>query len=252
MNLLTYILYPESEEGVLRSLCNYCEKNGFSMSYALHDKDVDKDGVIKKAHWHIVTNVPNKTLRALGCTRKIQSVHSETGMKDYLIHANSPEKYPYDADIVTNVGDEDLFENRPSTKEKKAGFRSMVYDYVAEHNIREFKDIPREWTLDPDFDCYFIKTYIDSRRYASDRDKTTFSKRTPADECDRSIPMEDDTPVSELYEEEKNKNAVLEANQYALANKLKAYQRYITSVRDAYMSGKIDALDALLSEPIQF
>ena len=251
MNLLTYILYPESEKGILQSICDYCEKNDFSMSYILHDKDCDKDGVLKKAHWHIVTNIPNKTLRALGCTRKIQGVQSEKGMKDYLIHANSPEKYPYSPDSVVNVGEEELFENRPSDKEKKAHFRHMVYDYIKEHKIREFKDIPVEWTDDEEFDCYFIKTYIDSLRYSADRDKS-YSKRTPTDECDRVVPIEDEIPIEDLYEEEKNKNTVLEANQYELANKLKKYQRYITSVRDAYMSGKIDALDALLSEPIQF
>ena len=251
MNLLTYILYPESEGGILQSLCNYCEKNNFSMSYALHDKDCDKDGLLKKAHWHIVTNIPNKTLRALGCTRKIQSVQSEIGMKDYLIHANSPEKYPYPADIVINVGNEDLFDNRPSAKEKRAGFRYMAFHYIKEHNIREFHEIPDDWLSDEDFDCYMVKTMIDSVRYSADRDKS-YSKRTPDDECDRVVPMEDEIPIDELYEEEKNKNAVLEKNQYELASKNKRYQRYIVSVRDAYMSGKISALDELLREPIQF
>lgn len=78
----------------------------------LHDKDVDGDGNVKKAHWHVVFIFDNVTtdsnakfiisiIGGVGCER----VMSITGMARYLCHMDDPDKAQYEKkDVISLCG----------------------------------------------------------------------------------------------------------------------------------------------------
>lgn len=98
------LLYPEDKTHVvaLEKI-----KSNYDYAYILHDKDVNEDGEIKKAHWHVVVNV-GKNARwntaiadELGITPNyIEKCGKLDRALEYLIHYNEPDKYHYDLDEV--------------------------------------------------------------------------------------------------------------------------------------------------------
>lgn len=100
------VLYPESTtieqlEHGLASTTKY--------AYALHDKDIDKEGKPKKSHWHVLCQwadgrKESTIANAFSCGR-YQIKRIETTWANavaYLTHANTPEKYQYDESIVVS------------------------------------------------------------------------------------------------------------------------------------------------------
>lgn len=92
----TLVLYPEDTTHV--DLLHYLS-NTYTCKYILHDKDRNKDGELKKPHWHIVwqTSSP-RTLSSLKKELNIEyleSVRTQKQMLSYLIHANDSSKYQY-------------------------------------------------------------------------------------------------------------------------------------------------------------
>jgi len=91
------LLYPEDASHVeaLERLKAY--------PYALikHDRDKGEDGVLLKAHWHVVLALKNAVwntalAKELGISPQyIQQIRSEEAALEYLIHANEPDKYQY-------------------------------------------------------------------------------------------------------------------------------------------------------------
>ena len=67
----------------------------------LHDKDISKDGTLKKAHWHVIIVVDKRTgyiemnniMRNLTHCPYIQKCRSLRNAYDYFLHINAPEKY---------------------------------------------------------------------------------------------------------------------------------------------------------------
>lgn len=92
----TLVLYPEDSNHC--DLLNYLS-NTYSCKYILHDKDVNKDGALKKPHWHIVWQTPSpRTVTSLKKELNIEyleSVRTQKQMLAYLIHANDDSKYQY-------------------------------------------------------------------------------------------------------------------------------------------------------------
>jgi len=79
-----------------------------SYDYAmiLHDRDCDGDGVLLKAHWHIVLASKNAQwssalAKELGLKENyILQIRNEECALEYLIHYNEPNKYQYSMDDV--------------------------------------------------------------------------------------------------------------------------------------------------------
>lgn len=89
---------------------------GFDYFLILHDKDIDKNGVLKHKHYHLVISAMNKhryswylnrVTEIFNCSPnavQISSCDSLVGSVQYLIHKNNADKYQYDRyDIMTNV-----------------------------------------------------------------------------------------------------------------------------------------------------
>jgi len=97
------MLYPEDKTHM-----EALKKIEASYDYAciLHDKDVDEDGVIKKAHYHVVLRFPNQTwssalAKELGIADNyLEKPRSFDNALMYLIHYNDSDKYQYSIDDV--------------------------------------------------------------------------------------------------------------------------------------------------------
>lgn len=103
------ILYPESCKGDFIDLLKEQHVN-FLLS-PLHDTDVDKDGVLKKAHYHLmlcfdgptsdqVADIIFSSLGGVGCVR----VSNCTSYSRYLCHMDDPDKAQYSPDDVVSYG----------------------------------------------------------------------------------------------------------------------------------------------------
>ena len=141
----TTILYPESAASNFMDVLK-----DFHVPFLLspiHDKDVDGDGVIKKAHYHLVlyfdslksaaqAQVIFDAIGGVGC----QSVQSPVSYARYLIHADDPDKYQYAAEDVVAYGLDYLQCSLDEKSQKYLGI-SDVITYVIENNIESFSKL---------------------------------------------------------------------------------------------------------------
>lgn len=138
----TTILYPESASS------NFIDVlKDFHVPFLLsplHDKDVDVDGVIKKAHYHLVlyfdslksasqAQVLFDAIGGVGC----QSVQSPVSYARYLIHADDPDKFQYSAEDVIAYGLDYMQCSLDEKSQKYLGI-SDVISYVIENDIQSF------------------------------------------------------------------------------------------------------------------
>lgn len=97
------LLYPEDSSHV--SALQFIEQN-YDYAYILHDRDNDEDGVIKKAHYHVVVRFANATwntaiAKELGITDNyVQQARNIDNSLLYLLHYNDKDKTQYDFDEV--------------------------------------------------------------------------------------------------------------------------------------------------------
>lgn len=138
----TTIVYPESASSNFLDVLK-----DFHVPFLLsplHDKDVDGDGVIKKAHYHLVLYFDSlksvaqaqsifDAIGGVGC----QSVQSPVSYARYLIHADDPDKYQYSAEDVVAYGLDYLQCSLDEKSQKYLGI-SDVITYVIENNIESF------------------------------------------------------------------------------------------------------------------
>lgn len=156
-----------------------------------HDKDINrKTGELKKAHKHgafffdslkSYTQVSELIKDKLKGPAHVEPIMSPKGMYDYFVHAENPEKSPYDIkDIETGCGfelDKFLINNNSDD------FLSTIIDMIDKKNFTEFNHLVRyareensallRLIVDK---TYFFAKYLDSRRYSTDKSKITSSK----------------------------------------------------------------------------
>lgn len=156
-----------------------------------HNKDVNrKTGELKKAHKHgafffdslkSYTQVSELIKDKLKGPAHVEPIMSPKGMYDYFVHAENPEKSPYDIkDIETGCGFElDKFLINSNNDD----FLSTIIDVIEKKNFTEFNHLVRyareenptllRLIVDK---TYFFAKYLDSRRYSTDKSKITSSK----------------------------------------------------------------------------
>jgi len=94
------LAYPESAPNLIQTL----KELSWDFIGILHDKDKNKDGSIKKPHWHLYisfvnpcynTSISKQLNLPLNFIRKMES-SNETKFLAYLTHFQSKDKYKYD------------------------------------------------------------------------------------------------------------------------------------------------------------
>lgn len=142
------ILYPESCKENWKEIL--MGDDGLHISFCvspLHDKDVNLDGEIKKAHYHLIFIFD--TLKSFDQIKEIcdmigavtpQRCLSLRGAARYLCHLDNPEKYQYNVeDVFTYAFDvKDLFQK--SYSEKHFTVRE-VFAFCRQQGIFEFADL---------------------------------------------------------------------------------------------------------------
>lgn len=169
----TFILYPESCTSDWR-LGLEASKKGFMIS-PLHDKDIDKDGNLKKAHYHVVVSDPrgmsyntaSKISARIGGVRP-EAVISQKGMMEYMTHKGHEEKYQYkESEVVYGNGlSEETF-----VEDNEVDDTVNLFLYIASKGFTEYSDLIDDLVADEDkrelFDCavkkaYAVQTYLRS------------------------------------------------------------------------------------------
>lgn len=169
------VLYPESLPDEWESILS---QEPVALS-PLHDKDVNPDGEMKKAHYHAVLSYKgNKSFEQIDEIARIlkapvpQRVSSLVGAVRYLVHMDNPEKYQYDSKDIRAFGGFDVEACMAmSTGDKRQMLRDMII-YIRQENIEHLVDFtdyclsddaPLGWfELLTERNTLFIKEYIKS------------------------------------------------------------------------------------------
>lgn len=149
------LLYPDSTtydaDKIIKALAE--EHLTFALS-PVHDKDVEKDGSIKKAHYHLLLAYTSATtlsnirgwFKACGMPEsELHSVRvcaSGVGYYRYLIHKDNPEKAQYDANDIRVFNDSDeLFKKFSKTASEKIDDLVRIFQIVDELNTISFHSL---------------------------------------------------------------------------------------------------------------
>lgn len=145
-----------------------------------HDRDINsKTGEIYKSHKHgalffeslkSYSQVSELISEKLNGPSHVEIVMSPKGMFDYFIHAENPDKSPYNIeDIESGAG----FELEKFLIEQSSGtFMSEVIDIIEKNNFTEFESLVHYARKNNSLlleliveKTYFFAKFLDSRRY---------------------------------------------------------------------------------------
>lgn len=175
----TFFVYPESAPENWRELID--ELHVPWVESPLHDKDIDPNGEIKKAHWHVMILFSGK--KSYSQVREItmklrspnpQKVVNAKGVVRYFCHMDNPEKYQYKkSDIIAHAGAEIASHLSATTAERYELIREMM-NFVNEKQITEMKEL-LDYAMAQRFDdwfpllcdnsAYIVDSYIKSNRH---------------------------------------------------------------------------------------
>lgn len=180
-----FVVYPESLPGNYEEIISNL---GLPMAFSpLHDKDVNPDGTVKKAHYHVICYYENPTTSKAvkeNVTNKLNGtipikLESMTGMYRYHVHADNPEKYQYNdkdrrffngfdtnrvAALTYYEISKYLLELQQIVRDKHILEYSDLLDILSDNDLRNLWDVARNHTL-------FLNTYITSRRFKTKKEK---------------------------------------------------------------------------------
>lgn len=183
-NKWAFIIYKESVPE------NYLEVlEGLHVPFVLspwHDKDVNtKSGEIKKAHKHgalyfdslkSYSQVSELISSKLNGPSHVEPVMSPKGMYDYFVHAENPEKTPYDIKDIESGAGFDL--EKFLIEQDSDAFNRQIIKVIEENNFIEFRDLVIS-ACESDTrllrfiikQAYFVTKYLDSRRFSARQNK---------------------------------------------------------------------------------
>lgn len=191
-NKWAFLIYKESAPE------NYLEiLESIHVPYILspwHDRDINsKTGEIKKSHKHgalffeslkSYSQVAELISEKLNGPSHVEIVMSPKGMFDYFIHAENPDKSPYNIeDIESGAG----FELEKFLIEQSSGtFMSEVIDIIEKNNFTEFESLVHYARKNNSLlleliveKTYFFAKFLDSRRYNPSKQHHSIERMTP-------------------------------------------------------------------------
>lgn len=175
----TFIVYPESAPDNWISILDDLRTPW--VCSPLHDKDVNPDGELKKAHWHVAFFFSSKksekqiTEYADSVSgAKPQKIENAKGMIRYFIHLDNPEKYQYDRNDMTVHYGADISKYLSNTGGDKLKMLAEMQEWIDEVECLEFADLADYARRERFDDWYeiivnqstvFLNAYIRSRRH---------------------------------------------------------------------------------------
>lgn len=174
----TFIVYPESAPELWMDILDN-EMIQFAVS-PLHDLDVNPDGEVKKAHYHVVVAFDgNKSytqiceLSSLVNGTNPQVVKNMRAMLRYFLHLDNPEKTQYSGLDINLFGGFDLQTYLSPTKGEIIFYIAEMQDYVVANDITEMCDLG-EYARSNKFDTWYpilishtlyLEKFIRSKRH---------------------------------------------------------------------------------------
>lgn len=173
------VVYPDSAPKNWRELIDNMHIEW--VESPLHDKDINANNEVKKAHWHILlmfsgvkTYEQVKDISDMLNAPIPERCHSSKGMVRYMAHLDNPDKAQYSISDIIPHGGVDIAELlRPSSSERYDIIDEML-DYVKDNCITEIQDLidyarkyqrERWFPLLADNSCYMVGQYIKSQRH---------------------------------------------------------------------------------------
>lgn len=174
----TSILYPESLIDDWESIIN---KKGIMWACSpLHDKDLNSDGELKKAHYHILLcysgptteNVVNDLLEELSQSRIAQPIDSVRGLFRYFTHKDNPEKYQYQENLIRSFNGFNIADFYELSKTETSNYIKLLQEMIIEKDLIEYSDFLDLLLYMEPIELYIVATthtilfdkYICSRR----------------------------------------------------------------------------------------
>nr|WP_015231147.1 replication protein [Mycoplasma cottewii]AFY63028.1 plasmid replication initiation protein [Mycoplasma cottewii] len=138
----TLLVYPDSAPIEWKDILI---QNGVEFFGALHDKDINPDGTLKKPHYHIVlvysgpTTFNNvKTLCNTLNSPKPLPLDGVGGMWRYMTHKDNPEKYQYDDSIIFTGNGFDISNYKDLSKKEISIIKQSLLDLIDNELITEY------------------------------------------------------------------------------------------------------------------
>lgn len=141
----TFVVYPDSAPENWRKLLD--EQHVQWVESPLHDSDLNADGEVKKAHWHVMvlfsgvkTYDQAKELADLCHAPIPQAVKDKRSMTRYFAHMDNPEKHQYSpADIVAHGG-ADISDDLMSKADRYALITEMI-KFCIDNQVTDMIDL---------------------------------------------------------------------------------------------------------------
>lgn len=157
----TFVVYPESAPENWRDILS--DYHIPWVESPLHDKDVNPDGEVKKAHWHIILFFDGK--KSFEQVQEItdalnapipQKTANPKGLVRYLIHMDNPEKYQYKREeIVCHCGADIDEYFALSSSSRRVELREMI-EFISDSKIDNFDDFLMYCIRHKEFDWFDI------------------------------------------------------------------------------------------------
>lgn len=175
----TIVVYPDSAPSNWRDILD--DMHIEWVESPLHDKDINANGEIKKAHWHVLLMFGGvKSYEQVKDVTDIlsapipQRCHNAKAMVRYMAHLDNPDKAQYSVSDIKAHGGVDIAELlRPSSSERYTIIRDMI-SYVKSNGVAEFQDL-MDYASSEHFDdwfpllcdnsAYVVNQYIKSQRH---------------------------------------------------------------------------------------
>ena len=187
----TFVLYPESAPADWRE---QLQKTGLLCAISpLHDRDVNPDGEVKKAHYHVILCYSGPT--SYDVVKRLtdslsqpipQPLEQVRGMYRYFIHKDNPEKAQYSDDDISTLNGFDIRDFVELTGSEIDNIKKSIQSLILDLNITEYS-VLMDYLLsydNPDYysvassNTLFFNTYLSSRRnaYAASKQSADLSR----------------------------------------------------------------------------
>ena len=139
----TFVLYPESAPEDWRE---ELQKTGLLCAISpLHDRDVNPDGEVKKAHYHVILCYSGPT--SYDVVKRLtdslsqpipQPLEQVRGMYRYFTHKDNPEKAQYSDDDISTINGFDIRDFVELTGSEIDNIKRSIQSLILELNITEY------------------------------------------------------------------------------------------------------------------
>lgn len=188
----TAVVYPESAPENWRDILD-----GHHFPWAespLHDQDVDANGEVKKAHWHLLMYFEGKKgyEQVKAYTDELnapipQVVASSRAMVRYMAHLDNPDKVQYDPAQIIGHGGLDLEELlAPSPARSAAARYACIRDmirYIKANDVTELMDL-LEYAMEERYEDWYPLLCDNSAYIVSEAIKSQWRKSSRQHQSD--------------------------------------------------------------------